>query len=297
MSQQNSMSNLRMTMPQYVTNLTSLCVAVRILKNKSIIVETTVKDHFKRDIRLGKVLSKLVRKYNKISPDIVGTLQNIMKKNETGQKANSWKLIVSSEPSDLRTISTGRGWTSCMNLKDGAFSDTLENVVAAKDMVAYAVDEKGEWLARILLRFDGKGKWWPEGKVYGKPNLIDFKDFEQKVEEWLKDKNILGTKGDFSDYFNSYSDYIHSDEHIEENKGDFDQHHIEECGEYEIELSNKKNINEIKHKFPEITKNDYIEVFDETSKDRVNRLLKEFPEIYINRIYVKLFISLCNFKL
>jgi len=45
MSQQNFMRNLRMTMPQYVTNTTSFGDAVKILKNKSIIVETIVKEN------------------------------------------------------------------------------------------------------------------------------------------------------------------------------------------------------------------------------------------------------------
>ena len=35
MSQQNFMRNLRMTMPQYVTNVTSFSDAIRILKNKN----------------------------------------------------------------------------------------------------------------------------------------------------------------------------------------------------------------------------------------------------------------------
>ena len=39
MSQQNFMRNLRMTMPQFVTNVTSFNDAVRILKNKSILTE------------------------------------------------------------------------------------------------------------------------------------------------------------------------------------------------------------------------------------------------------------------
>ena len=46
MTQQNFMRNLRMTMPQFVTNVTSFGDAVKILKNKSIIVETTVKENF-----------------------------------------------------------------------------------------------------------------------------------------------------------------------------------------------------------------------------------------------------------
>ena len=44
MSQQNFMRNLRMTMPQYVTNVTSFNDAVRILKNKSILTETVIKE-------------------------------------------------------------------------------------------------------------------------------------------------------------------------------------------------------------------------------------------------------------
>ena len=40
MSQQNFMRNLRMTMPQYITNVTSFGDAVKILKNKSIIAES-----------------------------------------------------------------------------------------------------------------------------------------------------------------------------------------------------------------------------------------------------------------
>jgi hypothetical protein len=46
MSEANFMRNLRMTMPQYVTNVTSFGDAVKILKNKSIIVESTVKEDF-----------------------------------------------------------------------------------------------------------------------------------------------------------------------------------------------------------------------------------------------------------
>jgi hypothetical protein len=46
MSQANFMRNLRMTMPQYVTNVTSFGDAVKILKNKSIIVESAIKENF-----------------------------------------------------------------------------------------------------------------------------------------------------------------------------------------------------------------------------------------------------------
>ena len=41
MSQANFMRNLRMTMPQFVTNVTSFGDAIKILKNKSILTENT----------------------------------------------------------------------------------------------------------------------------------------------------------------------------------------------------------------------------------------------------------------
>jgi hypothetical protein len=44
MSQQNFMRNLRMSMPQFITNVTSFGDAVRILKNKSILTETVIKE-------------------------------------------------------------------------------------------------------------------------------------------------------------------------------------------------------------------------------------------------------------
>lgn len=45
MSQQNFMRNLRMTMPQYVTNVTSFNDAVKILKNKSILNENVINEN------------------------------------------------------------------------------------------------------------------------------------------------------------------------------------------------------------------------------------------------------------
>ena len=44
MTQQNFMRNLRMSMPQFITNVTSFGDAVRILKNKSILTETVIKE-------------------------------------------------------------------------------------------------------------------------------------------------------------------------------------------------------------------------------------------------------------
>jgi len=64
MSQQNFMRNLRMTMPQYVTNVTSYGDAVRILKNKGILNETLIKQLDKAGLEEAK---PLVSKEDKIA--------------------------------------------------------------------------------------------------------------------------------------------------------------------------------------------------------------------------------------
>ena len=57
MSQTNFMRNLRMTMPQYVTNITSFQDSVRILKNKGIITESMAKANYEDPITLAKAIA------------------------------------------------------------------------------------------------------------------------------------------------------------------------------------------------------------------------------------------------
>jgi hypothetical protein len=59
MSQQNFMRNLRMTMPQYVTNVTSFGDAIRILKNKSILTENTNPENQPSEEELAAMVKKM----------------------------------------------------------------------------------------------------------------------------------------------------------------------------------------------------------------------------------------------
>ena len=59
MSQQNFMRNLRMTMPQYVTNVTSFKDAVRILKNKSILNENINPENQSSEEELDVMIKKM----------------------------------------------------------------------------------------------------------------------------------------------------------------------------------------------------------------------------------------------
>ena len=59
MSQQNFMRNLRMTMPQFVTNVTSFNDAVRILKNKSILTENANPESQPSEEELDAMIKKM----------------------------------------------------------------------------------------------------------------------------------------------------------------------------------------------------------------------------------------------
>jgi hypothetical protein len=80
MSQQNFMRNLRMTMPQYVTNVTSFGDAVKILKNKAILTEAlnenSLLDEVTSEMEDGssyaEAIAKVAAKYN-INEDELAT--------------------------------------------------------------------------------------------------------------------------------------------------------------------------------------------------------------------------------
>jgi hypothetical protein len=59
MSQQNFMRNLRMTMPQYITNVTSFGDAVKILKNKSILTESINPENQPSEEELAAMVKKM----------------------------------------------------------------------------------------------------------------------------------------------------------------------------------------------------------------------------------------------
>ena len=79
MSQANFMRNLRMTMPQYVTNVTSFNDAVKILKNKAILTEAALGennllDELESEMEDGnsyaEAISKVAAKYNMNEDDL-----------------------------------------------------------------------------------------------------------------------------------------------------------------------------------------------------------------------------------
>jgi hypothetical protein len=104
-------------------------------------------------------------------------------------------VVISQLPHDVGSMSTGRSWTSCMNLDSGQHKDDLYCEIAAGSLVAYLVKdddtEIGHPLGRIhVKRFVGEAGSLaiPEETVYGtdSPELVDA--FTQTVKRWIDSK-------------------------------------------------------------------------------------------------------------
>ncbi len=130
------------------------------------------KDKHGREISIGKVLGR------------TGASEALQKKfinddNRTGSSVKDAKVIISYHPHDVAGMSTGRGWTSCMNMvtKPGTHnhSGALENDIHHGTHVAYLVhkddDDIKNPIARVALKpftnEHGHTILKPELNVYG----------------------------------------------------------------------------------------------------------------------------------
>ena len=107
------------------------------------------------------------------------------------ESRNKIKMIVSNRPADFLRASTCQNWTSCMNIKDGCYNNSLPFYMSMGGYVAYLAGEEfaSKWMARTMLlpTMMKKRSDWDVGEfgnmnfrvndVYGlsmyKPLLID----------------------------------------------------------------------------------------------------------------------------
>lgn len=124
-------------------------------------------------------------------------------------------VVISMNPHDLASMSTGRGWSSCMNLQDGAHKKDVYCEVRNGGFVAYLIRKEDKEvkrpLARIhIRRFDnksGRSVAVPEESVYG----TDKEGFLQAVESWLGKAQGNLKAGPYRRVGGSYSDTFGSD--------------------------------------------------------------------------------------
>ena len=141
----------------------------------------------KRRIKIGKLLS----------PELQQKFANDKQRQGARNLAAGGLCVISRHPYDVAGMSTGRGWTSCMNLIGGSNKHYVPAEVKEGSIIAYMVakDDKNiqKPSARILMRVyqaaDGKRGLFP-ASIYGSGSF----EFSAVVNRWCSEIN--------RDYFN-----------------------------------------------------------------------------------------------
>ena len=135
--------------------------------------------------------------------------------NMTFRAGSELSIVVSMNLHDLASMSTGRGWSSCMNLQDGAHKKDVYCEVRNGGFVSYLIRKEDQDvkrpLARIhIRRFDnksGRSVAVPEESVYG----TDKEGFLQTVRSWLEKVQGNLKPGPYKRVGGAYSDTFGSD--------------------------------------------------------------------------------------
>lgn len=109
-------------------------------------------------------------------------------------------VVISRHPYDLVGISFDRGWTSCMNAKDGMYRHRIKDDIKEGSLVAYLVKNDdmniNRPVARILLKPYARGndKILKPGRLYGTAN----KKFRDVVVKFCEEFNHSKPDGVYS---------------------------------------------------------------------------------------------------
>ncbi len=91
------------------------------------------------EIRIGKLLEILIKKYGNNLKTYLRNYEKDSTRNSIKEKARY--IVFSKHPYDIAGMSTGRGWTSCMNLYDGEKKAYVSMDVKEGSFVAYLINK------------------------------------------------------------------------------------------------------------------------------------------------------------
>jgi hypothetical protein len=145
--------------------------------------------------------------------EALALFQNSVYRAHAGSGKPGFLVVISSNIHDIGAMSTGRDWTSCMNLSGGAHSEDVYCEIKKGGFVAYLIKENDKEirkpLARIAIRrFENKKSGQslaiPEETVYGN----EIEGFSQVVQNWLDSKQGHITPGVFYRRGGEHSDSL-----------------------------------------------------------------------------------------
>lgn len=142
-------------------------------------------------IKIGKILERL-----KAPEDVVIAFTNGPSRQAARKRAENLRITISRNPMDVASMSTNRGWTSCMNLNGGCHSSKVMMDIKHGTHIAYIHDKDDvdilKPMARVLLkahrkkysRINGLNKVLvPEPRIYG----MSVENFVDNVTKWCEE--------------------------------------------------------------------------------------------------------------
>jgi len=130
--------------------------------------------------------------------------------NRRSAKKSDLKIVISQDPHDIGQMSTGRDWTSCMQLGVGAYHHDVFCEVEEGGLIAYLITSDDEDIEQPLARIsikrfvndEGQSLAMPERTVYGNAT----QSFIKQVRDWLESRQKDLPKGSYKRKGGSYSD-------------------------------------------------------------------------------------------
>jgi len=146
------------------------------------------------DYKTGLAKEKNGKRVMKIGKLLPLELQQKFANDKTRQAQGSYMVVISRHPYDIAGMSTNRGWTSCMNLKDGINKHYIPIEVKEGTIVAYLVKTTDTDIKNPVARISIKPfieentsiiLFGAESTVYG----TDVSGFKQTVKSWIDQVN------------------------------------------------------------------------------------------------------------
>jgi len=157
-------------------------------------VSGTARDKHDRVVRIGKILSK--------QPELAKTFETDPNRKAIVSVTRGKKTVcLSMHPYDIAGMSTGRGWTSCMNLDDGINKQYVADDIKHHTLVAYLIDSSDKDLKRPLSRvlikrfyaMNKKDFFYHVERVYPTPNEPFISSVQEFINEHIN-KPLIGDK-------------------------------------------------------------------------------------------------------
>ena len=151
----------------------------------------TGKDSQGRIVRIGRALK---------DPDVKRAFDSDPnRKSLTNATRNNQLICISMHPYDIAGMSTDRGWTSCMNIKDGSNRKYVKQDVTSGTLIAYLIDPRDRNINKPIARALAKPYFERQGNAKnqvgdGKVNalyLVDYAypdatmPFVHVLQEWF----------------------------------------------------------------------------------------------------------------